>query len=375
MKNYSVPELHLKVLKPANPSRVFKQFACLLSFSLSIFFSSNSVLALEDQETYSIFLVKTATPKELTYEVDNKRVHALTYIVQKGDSLWKILRKKGLLRQDNLSELLSVLKKLNRSLRNLDLIYPGEKIIIPLKITSLPPDSDRQKPSPRTKPPIITSKDLKYENHKVKPGDSIARVARRLYSIPPEDLYNEYLELVKKINPTLEDLNAIYAGQVIKLPIYSPEIARKPIEPAFSSKAGGISEKTRLSKKANSLANDLGKILVEMGEEWIPSGDHFVPFESGGFISLKATSFPILHLQNGLTIIVDITNNLPKNIESLIEACWTNYRVVHLMGKDDLRSALTKILNVCDYPKIYKKGEPLELRGDITLRVTGDWIL
>ncbi|NNG07148.1 MAG: LysM peptidoglycan-binding domain-containing protein, partial [Desulfobacteraceae bacterium] len=323
-------------------------------------------------------MVKTAEVEGHIYDIDNKRVQAQTYIVQKGDSLWRILRKKRLLNQGKPDELRSILRQLNKSLPNLDLIYPGQEIVIPLRITSLPPHSVSQKPSPQKQAPVMASPDPEFEMYRVRPGDSLFRIAKRLYNIPNEDFYDEYIELFKKMNPTLTNLNDLYAGQVIKLPVYPTRNTIKPIEQAFSPKPAEsihIEKKEKVSKKANTLANDLGKIFAEVGEEWIQSGDHFVPLDSRGSINLKAASFPIIYLQNGQTVIVDLNNELPKDIGSLIESTWTNYQIVHLRGKEDLRSALARILSMCDYPKVFEKGEPLELKGDINFRVTGDLIV
>jgi LysM repeat protein len=380
MKNYHISnnwplsKQHSGAMNPIYAPQIFKRIIWLLCFMLPVL-SFKPLLALEDQETTSIYMVKTAEVTDRIYEVDNKRVHAQIYIVREGDSLWRILRKKGLLNRGNFPVLLSLVKKLNKSKRNMDLIHPGDKIIIPFKITSAPPHSGSQKPSPPPEPPARTERDNKFEYYKVKPGESLARVAARRYNIPPEDLYNEYLDLLKSMNPTLKDLSAVNAGQMVKLPIYSPGMFRQPIEPAFAPKPVSIGERGELSEKGDSLANGLGKIFVEMGEQWIHSGEHFVPFESGGFINLKASSYPIIDLQNGLKIIVDTKNALPWRIGNLIESTWPNYRVVHLMEKDDLRSALGKILSVCNYHKVLEKGEPLELEEDVTFRIKGDWIV
>jgi LysM repeat protein len=322
-------------------------------------------------------MVKTAEVEGHIYDIDNKRVQAQVYIVQEGDSLYRILKKKRLLHQGNSPELLFILRQLNKSLRSLDLIYPGQEIVIPVRITSLPPKSVSQKPTPQKKAPVITPTDPEFEMYTVRPGDSLFRIAKRRYNIPNEDFYDEYIELFKKMNPTIKDLNNLHAGQVVKLPVYSTGIATEPIEQAFSPVPVEHMEieKKGSSKKANSLINDLGKIFAEMGEEWIQTGDHFLPIESMGSINIKAASFPIMYLQNGLRVIVDLNNELPKDIGSLIQSTWANYRIVHLKEKEDLRSAIAKILSMCNYSKVYEKGEPLELKGDMNFRVTGDWIV
>jgi len=128
-------------------------------------------------------------------------------------------------------------------------------------------------------------------------------------------------------------------------------------------------------KIESDLSEDLYVIFTEMGEEWVKTGEHFIPLKSGSQIDLKAVSFPILNLQNGLRVMVDLNNKLPDKMAKLIESSWGNYRVLHLVEGDTLRSALDKILGVCNYPKVSRKGEALELGGDIPIRITADWIV
>ncbi|MDY6974333.1 MAG: LysM domain-containing protein, partial [Thermodesulfobacteriota bacterium] len=205
----------------------------------------------------------------------------------------------------------------------------------------------------------------------VKPGDSLIRVAKGRYKIPQSDLYSEYLRVVKKMNPSIEDLNTIYPGQKIRLPVYSPEIVRKPIEPADPPSHRQMAGQKRI----NPVGYELGVIFSEMGEKWLQAGQHFIPLKSGGLIDLKAESFPIVSLQTGLRVIVDLSNSLPDRMTRLIESSRGNYRVVRLTEEDDLRSSLDKIIAVCSYPKVFRQGEALELGGDIHHRITGDWII
>lgn len=327
--------------------------------------------AQEQQETYSISLVKTPETEKNIHKVGDKKVLTQTYSVQKGDWIAQVLRERGLLKQYKLYELLSVVKKLNASLENIDLIHPGEKIIIPIKIVPVAAHPERESLPPEKIPPDAL-KDINFENYTVKPGNSIIRIVNRRYDIPPRYLHSEYLDLIKKLNPSIKDLNMIYTGQTIRLPVYSPEVVRKPIETVTSP---DTAIPPGPDQKPNPVAYDLAMIFLEMGEEWIQTGQHFIPLKSGGQIDLKATSFPIINLQSGQRIIVDLNNKLPDEMAKLIESSWGNYRIVHILENDDLRSALGKILRVCSYPKVFKKGEPLNLGGDIPLKITGDWIV
>ena len=358
-------------------STIFKFTLSAFLGILPVFFCLEASLAQEGEETYNISLEKTAEIEKNIHKVDDKKVLTETLTIQKGEWVWKILREKGLLEQRNLPELLFVLKKLNKSFQNLDLVHPGEKIIIPLKIVPLAGGLPPGPSSPKKVIPVEALKDLNLENYSVKPGDSLTILARDRYDIPSKDMYKEYLDLVKKLNPSIKDPNLIYPGQVIRLPIYSPQIVRKPIVSKVSKKLEIKSNDKAVSKslKPSAVGHDLAMIFTEIGEEWVQTGRHFIPLKSGGQIDLEAKSFPIISFRNGLRVILDLNNKVPERMEKLIGSSWENYRVVHIAEDESLKSALDKIIRVCDYPKVFKRGESLGLKGDIGLQISGDWII
>ncbi|MFH1241491.1 MAG: LysM peptidoglycan-binding domain-containing protein [Pseudomonadota bacterium] len=324
----------------------------------------------EAEETYSISLVQTAEiekNKEIK-DIDDKKVLTESYTVKKGDHVWQLFRERGLLEKRNLPQLLAVLKRLNKSLSNLDLIHPGERIVIPLTIS---PVAGLLRDAAPTTISLEDLKNIRLENYTVKPGDALIRVVKDLYQVPDEALHEEYLSLLKRLNPEVKDLNLIHPGQVVRLPIYHPEIVRIPIKHDKVPESGGEGTYQNLGP----LSKQLMEIFSFLGEEWVNSGEHFIPLKSGGQINLKADSFPILSLTNGNRVVVDLYNDLPQKMAEIITSNWENYRIVHLEKGADLRIALDRILSACNYHKIYKNGEPLELGGDILLRMTADWIV
>ena len=112
-----------------------------------------------------------------------------------------------------------------------------------------------------------------------------------------------------------------------------------------------------------------------MGEEWVQTGQHFIPLPSGGQIDLKADSFPLLSLRNGRRIIIDQHNQLPEQMTQLIESSWGQYRIVHLVDGDDLKAALERILAACDYPRVLRTGEPFVIDGPIRVKIQADWVV
>lgn len=342
---------------------------CLPLSMLIIFVLYNPIPAQEEgEETYSITLTQTAELDREIHVVDDKKVLTETYTVKKGDYIWQLFRKRGLLQKRNLGELLSALKKLNVSLTNIDLIHPGETIIIPLTIAPIEGIPVQAKKEPPTPISLEDFKDLELEDYTIKKGDSIVKILKNAYALSDEDLYTEYLRLVRKVNPDIADLNRIYPGQRIKLPIYSPQVVRKSIKPPsapFSEQGEGPLQ----------LGRQLGEVFTQMGEEWVQTGKHFIPLKSGGQIDLKADSYPILNLSNGNKIIVDLYNDMPDNMATLITSSWNNYRIVHIESRDTLRTVMEKIIPLCNFHKVYSANDPLLLGGDLPLRITADWII
>jgi hypothetical protein len=341
-----------------------------LIFCTAALFLTVGVLfaAQKDEETYSISLVQTAEVGKEIRRLGEKKVLIEPYVVKKGDHIWQIFRERGLLEKRNLPELLAVLKRLNVSLSNLDLIYPGDKIVIPLTISPVP---GLGREGPATPASLEDLKDIKVENYTVKKGDTLVKVVKEQYNVPREKITDEYIQLLARLNPEIQDMDLIHPGQVVRIPIFTPQVVRVPIGPEGAFEA----ESEELTEELTALSHHLMEVFCLMGEEWVGTGEHFIPLKSGGQVKLKADSFPVVNLFNGNRVIVDLSNTLPEKMAQLITSNWKNYRVVHLGKGATLREALDKILPACDYEKVYKRGEPLVLGGDIHLRMTADWII
>jgi LysM repeat protein len=366
------PRRHVAIL------RIVIVFAFLVSLS----FPCVSPARETETDTFSISLVQEATVKKL----GDSGVPYDRYTVQKGDYLWKILREKGLITGPDISELLSAIKGMNKSLKNLDLIHPGQTILIPLKIVPEKTyESEVDEFFQKSVMGFSSLEDVSLENYVVKSGDCLTKVVMSKYKIPPDYLYNEYLDLVQKFNPTMKNLDLIYPNQVVRLPIYSPEIVKmpikKPLKPkpkkkiAFKKTEPVVTAPAQKPPKTLSLSRELRDIFEQIGEEWVDSGEQFIPLKSGGHVNLKADSFPTLNLQNGRMLIIDIHNELPEDITRLIESDWQAYKVVHLAPHDNLKTALDKILAASGYHDVLGSGERLKLRSDIDITLGGDWVI
>lgn len=359
--------------------RLFRAPPLILAAALVVFLPQERGFSEEkDEETYSISLVQTAESDKEIQEVEGRKVLTETYTVRKGDHLWQLFRERGLLEKRDLPELLEVLKRLNSTLANLDLIHPGEKIVIPLTLSPVKGLAAATPKEPAKPISLDDLKDLKLENYTVQPGDSLIKVVKARYGFSDQQVTEEYLEQLKRLNPEIADLNVIYPSQTVRLPVYTPQVLRAPIKP-ITKKAPQIEKAETATPPAEkgptALSFQLKEIFTLMGQEWVDTGEHYIPLSSGGQINLKAGSFPIVNLSNGKSVIVDLHGELPERMAQVISSSWENYRVARLQELDDLRSALNKVFPLCEFHRLYRSGEPLELVSEIRLQITADWIV
>ncbi len=184
------------------------------------------------------------------------------YVVREGDWIAKILREKGVLTKSNYPKLLKMLREFNRSMKDLNLIKPGDKIVILVKVgpgaasETIPetpkPVLEKATPLPETPKPaakrptaavetaqeiplrigrvnlantkkISTTRVLKSEPYRIKKGDILSRIAINRYDLSSRTFATEYLDLFKKCNPTIKNPDRILVGQRVNLPLYPPQ--------------------------------------------------------------------------------------------------------------------------------------------------------
>jgi LysM repeat protein len=325
----------------------------------------------KQEETYSISLIQAAEADKDVKEIDGRKVLTENYEVKKGDYLWRILKEKGVLKRQSFRQVIDLLKQLNTSLTNIDLLHPGETIVIPLVVSPVE-DGRRAAPKVQEPPmPLDSLKDVDLDLYTIMPGDSLIKVIKSRYNVNDSDIHDEYLNLLKKMNPSIENIHRVYPGQKIRLPIYSPQVVRMPL-PAPPAPEGGVETP---SGPPSELMVQVAGVFKAMGVDWLEAGQHFIPLKSGGQINLNADSFPIINLPHGRRVIVDFREGLPERMAALITSSWDNYRIVRVRPSESLREAVDRILNACSYPRVYRGHESLEVDGPVSLRVRADWIV
>jgi len=346
----------------------------------------------EEEERPKIFLEK----KIFADVSEGKKSFYEVHTVSEGETLWRILNRRGLLYSTDFATLVKEFRRVNPKVANPGKLVPGQKILVP---------SGR---APRTS--IVA--EGKAVVHRIVKGDTLTRILKER-GVSRADL-PLHLDAVKELNEAIRDVNRIIAGRDILLPtakyfgsgVGAPPVAlTKDVSPeAGHLKAelakpeaellppSGTPPEAPIAKVSPEKAEKkeegpvalpklpyrglLTDLLTGMGEKWVDRGTLYLPVPSGGEVIINLEDFPVVRFSNGIQVLVDFRGTLPQNIRALITETWKNYRVVSLHGAQGSGEMIDRLLKASGYHSV-KEGlaRPLVIGEIVSVALPARWVV
>lgn len=324
-------------------------FFFLTSWIVLIFPFTN---AAAKEDTAHMTLRKTATPGKNTQQ----------YVVQKGDSIDKIVQKfEG-------SHRYTVIKQLNPELKNLHRIYPGQTIILPTA-------EAESKEAAKETAPLKPATDEKLIAYRVKKGDSITRIINQQLHVYGTDI-PKTLRLIKNINPGLSDLNRIQIGQTIMLPSIG---FMNPSAEMMSSNKLEDSKKKMDSKPLlppEKEMNLLKHLLSRSHGSMISRGNYFIPLpQIGRPVTIDCSTIPVVEFDDGSAVLLDFADRMPKSLKKSIESNWKNYHVIKVRPSQNIYLIFQETINASSSYVMKKVFKPFLLEKEPQVLISLDWII
>jgi len=234
-------------------------------------------------------------------------VSAATYVVQPGDTLWRISRQFG--------TSVDAIVQANR-IPNPNLIYVGQVLEIPGapgQPTVVPPGPT---PTPQTPPP--TPPPPSNQTYVVQPGDTLTRIAARF-----QTTVQALAQANNIVNP-----NLIYVGQVLVIPGAGP-IGPTPVPPQVTPvppPVGGFG----LGGQTQTFANK--QPMKDAGMTWVKLQSKWAPGDTTDALAAQIQDAKA----NGFKVLVTVTGKTPYPTANSIDfAGFVNYvRAVAGLGPD-----------------------------------------
>ncbi|MBW2631035.1 MAG: LysM peptidoglycan-binding domain-containing protein [Deltaproteobacteria bacterium] len=313
------------------------------------------------------FLILTcpqaAFSREDTAYISFKRVgvsrhQSDTYIVKKNEWLLNIIQKKYDVSKREAYRILKLVKRFNPELRNMNVIYPGQKLLLPRKRSSETAAAAHPSSgvlSDEKKEKVI----LKYV---VKRGDSISGIIYRKFGNSRGEIYR-ILGLVKRLNPRVRDLDRIYPGQTLFLPRTIREMARL----SFEMDKVTIPEHKILSVVSHIINRMYGVVITD--------GSYCIPVPPSGEVKIDCSRVSVIEINDGNIILLDLSNRIPADLKRIIESTWENYRVVSMQKGERVSSILERVIDATGVYEV-KKVNRYEKVGNIPIvKVFVEWLV
>lgn len=350
------------------------------------------------------------------------------YIVMKGDTLRSVLTRVYGAKENELPELFRQFRRENPGVSDLNRIHAGRKISIPgrgAKITTAP----ARKKAPAEQ---LQVKEVSPDIYVVKQGQHLAQILREVYGISDELIFDEYIDLIKKLNPQISDPNHVIPGQELRLPSMKevlaaarasqgeggeaaatpgmppaegqhPVTATSGVPTAFQGKnltattnpaqgspsvlssgaarenvagTGGTAEggKAAPSSGSRAMKTTVVPALESMGGRQRDKGTYFLPLSGGTSISLDTGEIPVIELDTGKKIIFDTKGMITPEVRAFIEKSFPSFTVIS--GEpSSLEDLMDKVLSVSGYFSVNRDAGPLLIGEEEKVRFFGKWIV
>ena len=361
----------------------------------ALFLAVPSPAGAREEEKPRIFLEKRVFAEDRSGKKSFYEVHA----VEEGESLWKILRRRGALAPEDYAALLKEFRRVNPDVPDPGRLMPGQRILVP------------SAPSRLADPRIAGGKAVP---RRVETGDSLTAILAGRGVSRAE--MPDYLEAVKELNESVRDVDLIYAGRTLLIPteeffaataltkdvpgsLASAELpAAKPeaqIAPPKGPElpAGGVIGTRRAGDAAAAGASAppaegqpprprppyrglLSDLLRAIGEKWLDRGVLYLPAPSGGEVVLSLEEYPVARFSTGVQELIDFGGSLPPDVRALVEETWRDHRVVSMGDADGPAEMIDRVLRASGYHSV-KDGlaRPLVIGEEVAVAIPARWVV
>ncbi|HEX9190739.1 MAG TPA: LysM peptidoglycan-binding domain-containing protein [Candidatus Deferrimicrobiaceae bacterium] len=369
--------------------------------------------AQEGGEPPQIFLER----KIYSHTSGGKRSFYEPYTLEKGDTLWKILERKAPLTPERYSQQLQEFRRVNPSVKDPSRLAAGQQVLIPSAAEGA----------------ADNGKTVAYA---VKKGDTLTGILASR-GVPAGER-PRYLAAVQEVNPSVRDVNRIYAGRTLRIPTegYFGEAEKAREEPdaapalaaavpppaeetpapevppaipltqdvASSAGEGGVAGKpgaelrkptsptpeapvveTGRKGTVTSVATPserfpyrglLSDLFNALGEKWVERGTMYLPIPTGGEVVIRLEDFPVIRFSGGAEALLDFRGGLPQRVRDAITGTWPHVRVVSLSGAADAGEMIDRILKASGYHS-FKEGlsRPVVIGEAVAVSIPARWVV
>ncbi len=308
------------------------------------------------------------------------------YVVKKNDWVLKVFRQKGEISHRDFPEFLRIFKRINPHINDIDRIRPGQHIVIPLK--KINRDTLPGQSTGVVTIPFVTLSETPdsvrsfASDYRVKQGDCVSILISRMYGKYGSKPYIEGIKLFRLNNPDIEDLDQIYAGQIIRIP--DPAIRKQPWYPSLFNRShteqlrtaeknilSNIEKSEGYNEQSGGAApgNTLEKIAWALNAKLVDHGIYYLPVSGQKDYQLDLARFPLIEMGGGTRILFSGNKEKPP---SVVKSFWKNVKIIYTDPEDSEEKVLNAVFKSFENNSL--KESVLFSDNGVEVEVRGNWI-
>jgi len=152
-----------------------------------------------------------------------------------------------------------------------------------------------------------------------------------------------YWKLLKRINPKIQNFDMIYPGQIIMFPGTSPGDTLLPT--GSGDVSAPIPEYKDVTIPRHKMLPVIHHIINMMYGEIISDGNYCIPVPPSSEVKIDCSRVPVVEIENGNIILLDLSNRIPEDLKKVIEATWENYYVISAQKGEEISHMLERIIS------------------------------
>ena len=314
----------------------------------------------------------------------NQDVLCDSYTVQKNEHVWQILRRKGRIAERDFPKFAAILKDLNPHIKDIDRIYPGQQILVPLKQMGVSKQASDGSTRYVTIPMIP---DVLYKTQHVRQDDSVSKIVMAHLGLPWRQIPKDYFRTFKQLNPDITNLALVYPGQTIRVPDLTAKEpsktepgdadARKRLQARLTPEKPPIppSVETQRSRRDVALLNKImSESVSQLGGQVLASGQCYFPQKGKDDLRLDLAAFPVIELEDGRHLLLETGQGLPEHMEVGISAFWKDLMIIPIDPKATNEGVVDRVFHSVLGKKVQKVLDLPALDDGVRVTVRGDWI-
>jgi hypothetical protein len=207
----------------------------------------------------------------------------------------------------------------------------------------------------------------------VKKGEWLLDIGRRVTG-ETKHVYS----IIRKYNPGIKNLNLIYPGQKIILPVKGaatvPQAGTPPATAApLADQAGALKDDRPYPTQVKWAL--VKQILGRIGASVTSEGKYYLPMRDMGQITIDCRKIPMVEFADRGIVFIDFRNQIPDNLRQLVRRTWKHYAIIRIDPQAEALNLLEQIIQASNTHTMVRQDQPQKIGSQPVLQIPGAWTI